>query len=128
MIPARVQTYLRATAGLPWVWGCSDCMMWSAGLVFDVTGHDPAADLRETYATEAEAADVVRAEGGYLKLMTRRLRGVLTRDDEARWGVGLVRHETFGRAACIVADGRAVLKTDSGAMPSDAALIARWRV
>ena len=128
MTPEAVQTYLKATAGLPWVWGCSDCMMWAAGLVYEVTGCDPAEDLRETYDTGGDAADVVRAEGGYLKLMTHRLSGVLIRDDGADWGVGLVRHETFGRAACIVANGRAILKTDGGATPSDAALLARWRV
>jgi hypothetical protein len=46
------------------VWGGNDCCLFAADAVLAVTGHDPAADLRGTYASALQAARVLRQAGG----------------------------------------------------------------
>lgn len=124
-IERAIVSYLRATAPLPWVWGGSDCMMWTAGLVRALTGIDPARDLRGAYHDAAGAARAIRREGGALRLMERRLDGPMRREDAAAWGVCLVSHR--GRAtAGILAAGRVLMKTRTGIMLTHDAPRAAW--
>lgn len=41
--------YLEREAGRPFVWGSDDCALFAAGAVAQVTGEDPAGDLRGEY-------------------------------------------------------------------------------
>lgn len=59
-LAALIATRLQA----PFAWGENDCCLFAADAVLAVTGHDPAADLRGTYATAEQAAQVLRRVGG----------------------------------------------------------------
>jgi len=62
--PERLAALFVARAAQPFAWGHFDCCLFAADAVLAVTGHDPAADLRGTYATAAEAARVLERFGG----------------------------------------------------------------
>lgn len=62
--PERLAALFAASAARPFEWGSFDCCLFAADAVLAVTGHDPAADLRATYSTEAGAARVLRRHGG----------------------------------------------------------------
>jgi hypothetical protein len=70
---ALLAAFLRAELVRDFVWGRSDCMLFCADWIARVTGADPAADLRGTYATRAGAAHVIAAHGGLAALMRARL-------------------------------------------------------
>lgn len=123
-----VTDYLRETCSLPWLWGTVDCMMWSAGLVLEATGSDPAAGLRKTYQTERDAKLVLSREGGALAVAGKSLDHLLRRDRDALWGVCLTRHDIFGCCAAVLADGLAMLKTDGGVIISSSTPLVRWRL
>ncbi|MEM8822033.1 MAG: hypothetical protein AAGF30_00335 [Pseudomonadota bacterium] len=127
MAPDMVRAYLRDTAALPWQWGVVDCMMWAASLVERVTGEDPAADLRGRYADSHSARTIETSAGGALILVTTRLDGILVQDDDAGWGICVSPHDRWGACCGIVADGRAMLKTDRGLTIDQARPFAVWR-
>lgn len=58
---------------MPFVWGWNDCAVFAASCVEAVTGEDPAADLRGTYSTAFEAADVLQGLGGLESIADARL-------------------------------------------------------
>lgn len=68
----RLAELFAARAGKPFAWGAFDCCMFAADAVLAVTGHDPAADLRGAYATEAEARAVLARLGGVAGIAIRR--------------------------------------------------------
>lgn len=87
----------------PFAWGSQDCCLFAADCVFAVTGIDPAADLRGTYATEREAARVLQKHGGVAELAFQRI-GPVVRTDQAQPGdVGVTQQE--GRATLAVCMG-----------------------
>jgi hypothetical protein len=45
------------------VWGVSDCLLAAMDVVAAMTGHDPVADIRGTYSTEAGAAKILLKRG-----------------------------------------------------------------
>lgn len=49
---------------LPHAWGTNDCAMFAAGAVLAMTGVDPAAEWRGSYATEDDAAALMDRLGG----------------------------------------------------------------
>lgn len=54
------------------VWGENDCCLFACDAVLAITGHDPGADLRGTYATAAGAARVLQRVGGVAGVATQR--------------------------------------------------------
>lgn len=61
---ARLAALMAQRRRAPFAWGVHDCCLFAADAVLAVTGHDPAADLRGTYATQDEAQAVLAAVGG----------------------------------------------------------------
>lgn len=94
---ARLRTWQSNLAALfaerrraPFRWGVHDCCLWPADGVLAVTGVDPAADLRDTYATEAEAEAVLAAHGGLVEIAIARLGPVIPTDLAQPGDVGLL--------------------------------------
>ena len=56
-------------AGVPFALGVADCSLFIGDWVARVTGRDPAAELRGTYASEAEWRALVDAAGGLPRLV-----------------------------------------------------------
>lgn len=54
-------------------WGSHDCCLFAADCVDACTGTDPAADLRGTYSTAAEAMQLVESLGGLGAIAAARL-------------------------------------------------------
>lgn len=79
--------YIQQTSRLPWSWGAVDCTLWVADWVLLRTGVDPAAALRGTYGTEAEADALIA--GGLVTVVDAQ--GALTRTDAPQAGdVGVI--------------------------------------
>jgi hypothetical protein len=57
---ARLVPDIVATPG---VWGKTDCLLTVMDVVREITGVDPAADIRGNYKTEAGAARILRRRG-----------------------------------------------------------------
>lgn len=60
--PAALAAIIEAHRETPFAWGVHDCCLWAATAVQVQTGEDPAARLRGTYATEAEAVALIKRE------------------------------------------------------------------
>jgi hypothetical protein len=86
-----LKDFLAASGRKPHVYGECDCLLWLADWVKAATGTDPAAELRGTYATEAESRAVIKAHGG-----VRELVGALAAK------AGLVATETPGDGAIAI--------------------------
>lgn len=56
----------------PWRWGTHDCCAAACSAFAALRGFDPMLPLRGTYATGADAADMIEAWGGF-EFMTERL-------------------------------------------------------
>jgi hypothetical protein len=56
-----------------WQWGFTDCTLFAADWVVEVTGKDPGADLRGTYFDADGAAAILRAAGGAERLVGGKL-------------------------------------------------------
>lgn len=50
-------------------WGIHDCCMFAADAVKAMTGHDPAAPFRGTYASQEEASRILENAGGVIALV-----------------------------------------------------------
>lgn len=48
----------------PYAWGTNDCVTFAADAVWAITGVDPIADIRGTWASEEEALSVLESKGG----------------------------------------------------------------
>lgn len=57
--PLRLNAVIEAAAGRPFSWGEHDCCLFAADCVKAITGTDPMADVRGTYATEEEAGQLL---------------------------------------------------------------------
>ena len=60
---ARLNDYLAAMRGQPFIYGALDCALFACGAVEAMTGVDPAAQYRGIYSTEKGAAKVLRKLG-----------------------------------------------------------------
>jgi hypothetical protein len=66
-----VVEYLTEQAQTPFAWGTADCVQFAAGMVERLTGTNPASG--HTYATEAEAQEILKRSGGLVELVTAAL-------------------------------------------------------
>lgn len=114
--------YIQRTIGTPWEWGVCDCTIWVADWVLSQTGIDPAAALRGSYATEAEADALVAGDlAGVVDAQ-----GVLTRTDAPRLGdVGVILVGGREVAAICTDDGWA-FRQPEGVGTIRAAPLAAW--
>lgn len=69
--PERLAELVEARRHAPFRWGVHDCVLWAADAVLACTGHDPAAEWRGRYATEAEADAIIGAAGGLAELVAK---------------------------------------------------------
>lgn len=60
----RLAELMHSRLQAPFEWGANDCCLFAADAVLACTGHDPAADLRGTYATAVQASSVLHRAGG----------------------------------------------------------------
>jgi hypothetical protein len=116
--------YVARTAHLPWAWGRCDCALWPAGLVAEVTGRDPAAHLRGTYASAFACRQLLLREGGLLGLSRRLMAGVPAGGEGDGVAVAKIGEKTF---AGVLSGGRLFIKTDGGVVSPEAFdLLERW--
>ncbi|WP_437871515.1 DUF6950 family protein [Methylorubrum extorquens] len=89
---ARLNTFLREGAGLPFVWGQRDCSLWPCEWIKAERGIDPAEHLRGTYDTALACARIQRDAGGLPALAAHLAAraGLLTTDAPEAGDVGLV--------------------------------------
>lgn len=59
---SRLAAYLHENRATAFVWGAHDCCLHAANVVALMTGEDPAAAQRATYATAAEARAMLRRD------------------------------------------------------------------
>lgn len=114
MAQSRVAEYIARTGGAPMVWGVNDCALWAASLWHEITGRDPAADLRGTYSTAFECRRIVMAAGGLENLCRRLMAGETEGDGD---GIGVIETTGWDRpqmVACIFSGGHAWVKARNG--------------
>lgn len=71
--PERLNKILADSHNKPFEWGVHDCCLFAADVVMELTGTDPAADLRGAYTTALEAARIVKERGGARGIATASL-------------------------------------------------------
>lgn len=69
--PLRLHNFLRAEMDIPFQWGQRDCCTFAAAAIESITGIDPAAELRGTYASALSALRVLTDAGGVAGLAAR---------------------------------------------------------
>lgn len=62
--PERLAALIEARREAPFAWGSHDCCLFAADAVLASTGRDPAAAVRGSYASEAEAEALMLGAGG----------------------------------------------------------------
>lgn len=112
--PNKLNRYIVANRDKPFVWGKSDCVIFVAGAVKEITGVDYMEEFRGKYDSEESAKEALRDLGAgslYHTLRTKLgnpipaaqgKRGDVAYDDGA---VGLI----IGRSAIFVGEGGYVL-------------------
>ena len=71
--PRALDALVRERMNQPFAWGTNDCALFAADCVLEVTGVDPAADVRGTYDSAASAARMLEKAGGVFGLAQARL-------------------------------------------------------
>ena len=127
---ARVTEFLTRYAGRPMAWGKDDCSMLLADWWTENHGTDPAAALRETYATEAEKAMVVKRAGGLPRLVASIAASVGARRTQApRDGdFGVIQYEGSIVAGIRVGLFWAVRSSGGIAFVRDAKVVRAWEI
>jgi hypothetical protein len=69
----RLDELVRARSQAPYTWGEFDCCTLGADVVLSITGRDLMADVRGSYATEAEAYGLLELRGGLVAILTSAL-------------------------------------------------------
>lgn len=105
--PLRLEALVQARAATPFAWGSFDCCLFAADVVQALTGVDPAARLRGTYATAPQALRRLHARGGVHAIASMAL-GLAVPVALARVG-DVVQVEVGGHAALGVCNGTSVL-------------------
>lgn len=124
----RLNALVRARIDQPFEWGVNDCCLWPADAVLAMTGRDPAASLRGTYASARGAKSALQQVGGLAGAGARC--GVEIPPLFAQIGdVGLVNNtgERDAGAVCIGEQWLAVGRKKMGLVELSAARRA-WRV
>lgn len=65
----ELKSFLKTQLRVPFEYGKSDCATWVSTWVYNMTGVDPAATLRETYTNEIGCARILAHNGGLLSIM-----------------------------------------------------------
>jgi hypothetical protein len=126
-------SFLSAAAARGFVWGEHDCMLFVADWAKRLTGQDPGAPWRGTYATQAEAEAILVRGGGPGPILHQALGAqgwhAIT-GGCAHGDIAVVRVPTLaGRtlAASIFVDrGRYALVTEQGLVVAPAPLLLGW--
>ena len=71
--PELLAAHLHAAQHQPFEWAVHDCCTFAAAAVQAITGADPMADLRATYASQLQAARVLKGQGGLHAAVSARL-------------------------------------------------------
>lgn len=61
--PERLAAFIEARRDNGFAWGSHDCFTFAADAAVELTGEDPAAAVRGTYATEEEAEAIIGPDG-----------------------------------------------------------------
>ena len=70
---SRLATVMREAQARPFAWGTHDCVIFAADCVQAVTGRDPIADVRTSWADERQALRLLAAGGGISNLIRGRI-------------------------------------------------------
>lgn len=135
----HVSRFLIDLAKRPFVWGHTDCALAIADWFrWQGINYDPAEPFRGTYRTEAECGDVLRANGGLLRLFVRIGRELnLERVREPPYPPGTVAvvriNRIHGRpehmAAIATPSGRWAMKCTKGiVILTKVKVLAAWRI
>lgn len=62
--PSRFSALVESVRAQPFEWGTHDCCMWAANATLSITGADPAATWRGTYAGDRGALRLLDQLGG----------------------------------------------------------------
>lgn len=118
--------YLASVARRPFRPGSLDCCVFMADWILAMTGRDPIADRRGTYATTREYRKMLHAEGGFVVACNARAKAVGLREtSEPRAGDPLLVSAPVGihhgkvlrfptGAICVSDTMRAVVSSDRG--------------
>lgn len=87
---SRLAALVAQRWAMPFAWGVHDCCLFAADAVLAVTGHDPAADLRGTYRTAAEAVVALARAGGLAGLAIERAGRVVPAEAAQAGDIGLL--------------------------------------
>lgn len=124
---ARLHALIEARQRAPFAWGRHDCCLFVCDAVQAMADHDPAADLRGRYSSEAGAARIVKRAGGLRALAAARLGEPIAPALAQVGDVGLVQHD--GRESLALCGGALWLATGEQGLErlplSDA--LAAWR-
>jgi hypothetical protein len=61
--PEQLSSFIEARRDGGFAWGTQDCFIFAADAALELTGDDPAALVRGTYSTEAEAEAIIGPSG-----------------------------------------------------------------
>jgi hypothetical protein len=75
--------YLASVSNVRWKVRDSDCGVFMADWIRELTGRDPIADIRGTYKNERQMLRIIRAEGGFEASCAVRLAAVGMRETDA---------------------------------------------
>ena len=95
----RLEALIASRIDAPFAWGFNDCCLFAADAVQAMTGYDPAADARGTYADERGALNCIRMMGGLESIAETRSGGVEVPPQMARVGdvvLGFMGRECLG--------------------------------
>lgn len=122
--------FLHDTMSKPFSLPENDCCFTTANWIRELTGIDPAADLRGTYGTESEARRIVARWGGFLTMwkVHMALAGFSETRAPIEGDVGVVRDAAGQIVSAIrVTDGWAA-KTKGGLVIEEFAVLCAWSV
>ncbi|WP_282029235.1 DUF6950 family protein [Paracoccus marcusii] len=120
---AGLNAFVAAGAALPWIWGGTDCTAWMSDWCRLHWGHDPIADLRGTYDTEA-GADALIA-GGLTELLRPRMAPLRITPAPVAGDVGVIR--ILGQETAAICTGKAwAFRTLRGLGEAPARPIIAW--
>lgn len=103
--------WIAETGGEPMQWGVNDCALWAASAWEHMTGFDPAASLRGTYATSFACRRVVINRGGMANVCRDLMQGQTEGEGD---GIGVVKTSGGQVLACVFSGDDAWVKARNG--------------
>ena len=123
---SRLQGLMLARRRAPFVWGANDCFLFAADCAEACTGIDPAAELRNAYATEREARRKMQEVGDLITLAATRFGPEIAPALAQRGDVGLT--VQAGRSLLCVCNGSTWLAPAPEGLAEAPAPYRAWRV